>query len=161
MCMHMMISTEPSWSSPSKSILGIRNGWHISHTSVGHGLCSIRPFCYNTAASNTAVCGTRHYSVARWVGCKYIILWVPCLTNVAQHNTVNHSIEFVNPTTGVHTQNVELYWNRQKTKLKRMKGVLSVIFTAIKMNSCGGKVGENIKGCIWQHMCTYCTAIPA
>ena len=29
---------------------------------------------------------------------------------------------FVEPTTGVHTQNVESYWNRVKTKLKRMKG---------------------------------------
>ena len=37
---------------------------------------------------------------------------------------MNHSIEFVNPTTGVHTRNVESYWNRQKTKLKRMKGVV-------------------------------------
>ena len=45
------------------------------------------------------------------------------LASVAQHETVNHSIEFVNPTTGVHTQNVESYWNRVKTKIKRMKGV--------------------------------------
>ena len=29
----------------------------------------------------------------------------------------------VNPTTGVHTQNIESYWNRVKTKFKRMKGV--------------------------------------
>ncbi len=29
---------------------------------------------------------------------------------------------FVNPATGVHTQNVESYWNRVKTKIKRMKG---------------------------------------
>ena len=49
---------------------------------------------------------------------------VSSLPNVAQHNTVNHSIEFINPTTGVHTQSVESYWNRQKTKLKRMKGVV-------------------------------------
>jgi len=27
-------------------------------------------------------------------------------------------------TESIHTQNIESYWNRQKTKLKRMKGVL-------------------------------------
>ena len=36
--------------------------------------------------------------------------------------TVNHSVTFVDPTTGVHTQNVESYWCRVKTKLKRMRG---------------------------------------
>ena len=28
----------------------------------------------------------------------------------------------MDPATGVHTQTVESYWNRVKTKLKRMKG---------------------------------------
>ena len=42
--------------------------------------------------------------------------------NVAQHQTVNHSIEFVNSATGVHTQHIESYWNRVKTKIKKMKG---------------------------------------
>ena len=44
------------------------------------------------------------------------------LPNVAQHATVNHSLHFVDPATGVHTQHIESYWNRVKTKLKRMKG---------------------------------------
>ena len=48
---------------------------------------------------------------------------VSSIPGVAAHHTVNHSIEFVNSTTGVHTQNVESYWNRAKTKFKRMKGV--------------------------------------
>ena len=47
---------------------------------------------------------------------------VQSLPNIASHSTVNHSAEFVNPTTGVHTQNVESYWNRVKSKFKRMKG---------------------------------------
>ena len=45
------------------------------------------------------------------------------LPNVQQHETVNHSLHFVDPTTGVHTQNVESYWARVKLKFKRMKGV--------------------------------------
>ena len=41
---------------------------------------------------------------------------------VASHHIINHSLHFVDPATGVHTQTVESYWNRVKTKLKRMKG---------------------------------------
>ena len=42
------------------------------------------------------------------------------LAPVVQHDMVNHSLNFVDP--GVHTQHVELYWNRVKTKFKHMKG---------------------------------------
>ena len=42
-----------------------------------------------------------------------------------QHQTVNHSVEFVNSATGVHTQNIESYWNRVKKRFKTMKGVHS------------------------------------
>ena len=44
------------------------------------------------------------------------------LPRVAAHQTVNHSLHFVDPVTNVHTQNVESYWNRVKIKLKKMKG---------------------------------------
>ena len=45
------------------------------------------------------------------------------LPNVTSHSTVNHSLHFVDPVSGVHTQNIESYWNCVKQKFKRMKGV--------------------------------------
>ena len=45
------------------------------------------------------------------------------LPNVIQHRVVNHSLNFVDPLTGVHTQHIESYWNRVKCKFKRMMGV--------------------------------------
>ena len=47
---------------------------------------------------------------------------VASLSNVASHSVVNHSVTFVDPATGTHTQNVESYWNRVKHKFKKMKG---------------------------------------
>ena len=45
------------------------------------------------------------------------------LPSVTTHSTVNHLLHFIDPGTGIHTQNVESYWNRVKGKFKRMKGV--------------------------------------
>jgi transposase-like protein len=42
-----------------------------------------------------------------------------------QHETVNHSVNFVDPSTGVHTQSIESYWAQTKYKFKVMKGVIS------------------------------------
>jgi transposase-like protein len=39
-----------------------------------------------------------------------------------QHRTVNHSLHFVDPGTGVHTQHIESYWNKCKGRFKAMHG---------------------------------------
>ena len=38
------------------------------------------------------------------------------------HRTANHSLNFVDPVTGTHTQHVESYWCCAKSKLKKMHG---------------------------------------
>ena len=54
------------------------------------------------------------------------------------HGVVNHSLHFVDPTTGIHTH-VESYWNRIKIKLKRMRGVAVIVtnYQDTLMNLCG------------------------
>ena len=47
---------------------------------------------------------------------------IQLLPIVSNHDTVNHSVEFINRATGVHTQHIDSYWNRVKIKLKRMHG---------------------------------------
>lgn len=48
---------------------------------------------------------------------------VTSLPSVSAHETVNHSVNFVDLVTGVHTNHIESYWQRVKHKFKRMKGV--------------------------------------
>ena len=39
-----------------------------------------------------------------------------------EHKTVNHSLHFVDPVTGVHTQAIEAYWSSKKSVIKTMRG---------------------------------------
>uniref|UniRef100_A0A1I7UW49 DDE_Tnp_IS1595 domain-containing protein n=1 Tax=Caenorhabditis tropicalis TaxID=1561998 RepID=A0A1I7UW49_9PELO len=41
----------------------------------------------------------------------------------AGHSTVNHSTNFVDPTTGVHTNAIESYWSRMKRPFKLSHGI--------------------------------------
>jgi transposase-like protein len=43
--------------------------------------------------------------------------------NFYAHETVNHSLHFVQPTTHVHTQNIENTWMRLKRKQKKQNGI--------------------------------------
>ena len=52
------------------------------------------------------------------------------LQSVNNHQTVNHSLHFVDPATGVHTQNIESYWARVKRRFKHMKGVHESMMTS-------------------------------
>ncbi len=63
---------------------------------------------------------------------------VAALPTIAGHAVVNHSVNFFDQVTGVHTQNAKFYWNRVKTKLKRMRGYHEhQLPSYLEMNLCG------------------------
>lgn len=48
-----------------------------------------------------------------------------------EHGTVNHKHHFINPYNNVHTQHVESYWNRQKLRIKKSKGVKKTVIESV------------------------------
>jgi len=53
------------------------------------------------------------------------------------HETVNHSLHFVNPKTGLHTQFIESYWAKQKYRQKKIKGSMGIWLKTIRQLSFG------------------------
>jgi hypothetical protein len=51
-----------------------------------------------------------------------------------QHRTVNHSVNFIDPDTSVHTQTIESYW--AKYRFKEMKGVSSHLLPSRWLQAC-------------------------
>ena len=84
---------------------------------------------------------------------------VASLPSVQNHQTVNHSITFVDLTTGVHTQHVESYWNRVKVKLKHMKGCHSQNIPHEFMYV-ERETWQNWSTSIYKHFKRYCTTVP-
>ena len=50
-------------------------------------------------------------------------------TGTCSSCTTQHGQPLLDPVTGIHTQNVESYWNRVKMKFERMKGVHQEMLT--------------------------------
>ena len=89
--------------------MGLWNGRYLSSTRIRiYGGCSAKE-CYHTAT----IIHSDEWAAYRRVN---------TLPGIVGHNTVNHSLNFVDPVSGTHTQNVESYWSRAKQKIKRMKG---------------------------------------
>ena len=99
--------------------VGLWYGRHFTPTCIrvhANGGATLLPLIRAHAAPGTIIHSDE------WASYSQIATRFPHL----QHHTVNHSVEFVNPTTGVHTQHIESYWNRVKKRFKSMKGVNSL-----------------------------------
>ena len=70
---------------------------------------------------------------------------VSSLPTVASHATVNHSLHFVDPATGTHTQNIESYWGRVKRRIKNMKGC-----RASELPSYLDELTVHVEGTLWK-----------
>ncbi len=72
------------------------------------------------------------------------------------HATVNHSVNFVDPVTGAHTQAIESYWNKHKIRIKSMLGCNRVLkFIPARIHVDGKKQTQ----CFSKFLCMYFPSI--
>ena len=108
----------PLWQSNNQTNVVVWAYGHIPHTcSRLHGN-GVEERCSNATPYNYSSHSSTIIHSDKWAEYRR----VQAVPNVASHGVVNHSLNFVEPVTGVHTQHVESYWCHVKTKLKHMRG---------------------------------------
>ena len=126
----VLILAAPSWTSPSLRAVSVRHGRHHHYTSTGHhgdGTTSGRS---HFAPNHSAPC--RPGTIIRsdeWAAYRR----VQQLPFVSTHATVNHSLEFVNPVTGVTPNTWSPIGTRLRQNFKRMKGVHDTMLSSYLM----------------------------
>ena len=76
------------------------------------------------------------------------------------HQTVNHSMNFVDPDTGAHTQNIESYWAKTKYKFKVMKGVSTDALPSYLDERMWRPLGQHYRRSIYQYLFPNIRAVP-
>jgi hypothetical protein len=65
--------------------------------------------------AHARLCIAIHFKIEYWP--------LPKLAKgIRELRTVNHSLNFVDPNTGVHTQHIKWYWNKCKGRFKALHG---------------------------------------
>ena len=101
------MSIENNWGRPTTRDLGVWNGKHINLSYMEvvqrRDAATLLPIIMPHTGPSTVI----HSNM--WAA---YYARVQNVLPVAAHNTANHSRNFVDPVTGVHTQNIESYWNK-------------------------------------------------
>ena len=103
-------------------LLGVRNRHH-SHYAASRGYFQVvekRDRASLVPIINHILLPGSEVHTDDWSAYTNLRMYAP---NVVRHRVVNHSNNFVDPLTGVHTQEIEAAWSRLKYKIKAKKGI--------------------------------------